>query len=115
MVLKIVGTARALGINAQAVTTAEALKKHRLNRDIDLVFMDEAMPRFSGREVLAKIRATDASLPIILTSGSEEPGLVAQVEEDRSTALLRKPYRTTDLYEQVRKSLDCDRGELAKT
>ena len=50
---------------------AEALDELR-DRQVDLVFLDENMPGISGLETLARIKASNPLIPVIMITKSEE-------------------------------------------
>jgi PAS domain S-box-containing protein len=68
---------------------------------IGVVVLDMTMPRLGGMEAYQRIRALDAEMPVILSSGFPErdfPGT-------EGTAFLPKPYRLQDLRSLVARTL----------
>ena len=73
--------------------------------DYDLMITDNSMPKMTGLELLAKLRAARIVLPVIMATGvppakefAESPWLIPE-------ATLTKPYTLDELLETVRKVL----------
>lgn len=67
----------------------------------DAVFLDLVMPGLSGVEVLARIRQTHSSLPVIVFSGRASPEMVAEVQRLGVTEVLEKPLALARLGEAL--------------
>lgn len=74
----------------------------RQSASIGLVFMDCGLPDTHGGSLCQRLRATAPGLPVLLSSGREQPGLVALLAADGPTAFLAKPYLPGDVLRQVR-------------
>lgn len=72
------------------------------------VILDEVMPRLSGEEVAARIRARRPGLPIIFTSGLLTDA--SEVHRDRGDQVLGKPFSQSDLLSALAKVLDLGLG-----
>ncbi len=73
----------------------EGLALFERHRDeISLVLLDLTMPGLSGPETFAALRARDATLPIVLTSGfsARHDAII-----ERASAFLQKPYTADEL------------------
>jgi CheY-like chemotaxis protein len=94
----------ALGFRADAVTSGdEGLA--RLERDpYDLLITDLAMPRMTGWEVVAAVRARGLDLPVVLASGSIGNLDAGRARELRVT-LLTKPFQLDELRSAVEPAL----------
>jgi CheY-like chemotaxis protein len=77
----------------EAVSGAEALDIMRRTPDIDVVVTDFAMPRMTGRELVAAIRAERPLLPVILATGYAELPAGEVVDALR----LSKPFGEAEL------------------
>ena len=49
----------------------DALDECENNKDIDVVFLDESMPGMTGLETLAKIKAKNALIPVVMITKNE--------------------------------------------
>jgi CheY-like chemotaxis protein len=75
--------------------------------DVQAVFSDVTMPGMSGPQLAEAARGRRPGLRVLLTTG-----YAGDVELPRGAALLRKPYRRTDLATRIRALLD-DETEAA--
>ena len=77
----------------EATSGPEALERLRNGVAVDLVITDQAMPRMTGAQLIAAVRAERPELPVILATGYAElpSGLEATVPR------LAKPFRQKDL------------------
>ena len=64
---------------------------------IDLVVADIRMPRLTGLEVLAKICASDITVPVILITAFGDPVTHERAYELGAAAVLDKPFDLDDL------------------
>lgn len=76
-------------------------REHR--EEIHAVLLDLTMPGMDGREVLAEIRVTDPTLPVILSSGFSQNQALDGVSDGECTVFLRKPYPPSALQELMTK------------
>lgn len=79
--------------------------------DADICFCDLRMPRLSGLELLARVRADArlAALPFVLVSGASEQELAAEAGSLGATGYIVKPFDTA----QVRGYLQAAAGQGA--
>src|SRR5438876_11571654 len=69
---------------------ADALMAIRLVRP-DVVLLDIRMRPLGGLEVLRRIRATDASIPVIMVTAADDPSLIRETREMGAYGYLVKP------------------------
>jgi PAS domain S-box-containing protein len=69
----------------------------------DVVVLDVNLPDMSGLEVLAKIRASRPSMPVILSTGHADAEALDAIRKLRVPALM-KPYRIADLLALLERS-----------
>lgn len=93
------------GAHGMAVVSAEI---HRL----DAVITDSTMPGMEGRELLARIRALRAELPVLVVSGTIEDGSVRPAE-DPFTVRLSKPVSPDRLKLELRRLLSPQADDAA--
>jgi DNA-binding response OmpR family regulator len=71
---------------------------------IDLAIVDIHMPDMDGLELLAQLRATSATLPVIMMSGGDQTRDLALLEDAKllgASAALAKPFSLDELYTLV--------------
>ncbi len=98
------------GLGYQVILAAdgeEAVHKFAASsRRIDLALLDVMLPKLSGTEVFARIRAENPELPVILSTGYSPD--ISQLDRVRKHGLpiLQKPYSPHELACRVRETLD---------
>jgi PAS domain S-box-containing protein len=89
----------------QAGSALEALDIVAQGEPFDLLFSDMVMPgNMSGLDLAAALREKRPDLKVLLTSGY--PDLKERHDSFMDFALLKKPYRRTDLQNALRRLLD---------
>ena len=85
----------------------EAMKIHQANIGrIDLVLSDIGLPKLDGWESCQQMKQADPTMKIILASGYLEPELKSEIMKVGSIGLIRKPYSTLEILNNIRKALD---------
>jgi DNA-binding response OmpR family regulator len=85
----------------------EALAAFRAHRDrISLVLLDMIMPKRSGSELFAAIKALKPDASVLFTTGYTNETAASADFVARGVAGLRKPYSPSALYWRVRAVLD---------
>lgn len=97
-----------LGFTVVAVADGEeALVAFRERADqLRAVLLDLTMPRKTGEEVAAVIRAECPRLPVILSSGYDAADVSARVRQAGIAAYVQKPYRPEELARTLRTCLE---------
>ncbi|RAJ99994.1 two-component system response regulator VicR/two-component system response regulator MprA/two-component system response regulator RegX3 [Larkinella arboricola] len=67
----------------------------------DLILLDLLMPRFSGLDVLRKLKASASKLPVILMSAAEWPIANEGVTLSKPDAFLSKPFNVEKLVAKI--------------
>ncbi|MDD9301756.1 MAG: response regulator [Desulfobacter sp.] len=80
----------------------EALEK--LKQDPDVVVLDIRMPGMDGHEVLAKIRETDSSIPVIMLTGHGDKPSAEQALEQGAFDYLGKPCDIDLLSDRIKEA-----------
>jgi PAS domain S-box-containing protein len=91
---------------------ADALELCRPGRQrIDLLLTDVIMPEMLGTELVEKVRAMRADLPVLYMSGYSHEVLAHEaLTEDCASAFIEKPFSALELQSTVRKLLDSPGG-----
>jgi len=97
-----------LGCSVTLAVDGDAALELLQQYSFDLVLLDLRMPRVSGFEVLAQIRAQPAllHLPVIILSASDELDAMVQCVELGADEYLSKPVHPTLLVARVRRLLE---------
>ena len=100
----------ALGEVATEILTAsngvEALEQyHRVNGKVDLVLLDLTMPKMSGPECFARLRAVDPNLRVLISSGYSLDVDAESILKGNATGFLPKPYDLKQLIDSVERVL----------
>lgn len=75
------------------------------SQKINAVLLDQSMPRMSGVEVFRKLRALNATLPIVLCSGYGNDQQIERMLTQGPTWFLVKPFRLEHLDQVMKKAL----------
>ena len=89
----------------EAITAPDALTGLLivLAEGVDIVVTDWRMPGYDGLRLLASCRQLKPHLPVVLITGSAEPGLGERVRRLGGT-LLEKPFHPQELLAHVRRA-----------
>jgi DNA-binding response OmpR family regulator len=77
----------------------------KLNGAVNLVLLDVLMPKLNGIETLQRIRAVNASLPVIMLTGVTATSKVVEAMRCGASDYLLKPFSLVDLKGAIRKAL----------
>ena len=69
----------------------------------DAVVLDIRLPKLNGVAVLRQIRASDASLPVIIMTGLATPGEIAEVRRLGVTEVVEKPELLKNFSEALKR------------
>jgi PAS domain S-box-containing protein len=90
----------------EAVDGIEALERFREHADrVRIVILDLTMPRMGGAEVLAELRRTHQTLPVIIASGYDRAAEIATHGNHDRTSFLQKPFGVAAFREAVAAAL----------
>jgi CheY-like chemotaxis protein len=75
--------------------------------DPEVVVLDIGLPGLDGWEVLAQLRADDATahLKVLVLTAHAQPEMADKAAQGGADAFMTKPFRPSDLREQVEKLL----------
>ena len=80
----------AAGLTVAAYTSAEAFLADRASHHRCLI-VDYHMPRMTGLDLTARLRADGSALPILLVTGLSSPAIVSRAADLGVTKVLEKP------------------------
>ncbi len=81
----------------------------------DIVFLDENMPGLSGLETLMKIKSTNAEVPVVMITKSEEEYIMEDAIGSKIADYLIKPVNPNQILLSIKKNLDTKRLVSEKT
>jgi CheY-like chemotaxis protein len=92
-----------LGYRVETAGSAtEAMNKIKLMEgDIALAIVDIGLPDIKGDVLVSELRARHPTLPIVVASGYDDPGLQQRFAGDPRVTFIRKPYTQDDLRRAV--------------
>ena len=82
---------------------------------VDLLILDVRLPKMSGLEALAKIRETDAEMPVLMISGHASVGEAVQAVQSGATDFFEKPLDRDRVLVRVANALEKRRLEQEVT
>lgn len=77
-----------------------------LEDEIDLIILDISMPAMNGRECLRRLKALNADVKVIFSSGHDLTSEVDALKALGASGLIQKPYLMTDLGTRIRSVLN---------
>ena len=86
---------------AQALTRAEPLAGQ-----LRCVLLDYSMPDMTGNQVLAKLRAIDPEVPVLVMSGYGDEGIESAFAGLSVRGFVQKPFRMAELSDKIRRAID---------
>jgi len=89
-----------------AGTGNDGLQELQQAGKIDLILLDQLMPGMSGMEALARIRALDPNLPVIIMTGFTTEESVLELKRQGAFDCMAKPFTPEQLRNTVRRALD---------
>jgi len=98
-------------VSVRSATTGHAAIELLEAAPADLLMLDLDMPGLSGFDVLDRLKASNqlASLPVIVLSGCDEPGVEARVLESGAADFVAKPFVPSHVLARVRAQLQLRR------
>lgn len=93
----------------------DALDEFEVNRDIDVVFLDESMPGITGLETLAKIKELNPHLPVVMITKNEAENVMEEAIGSQITDYLIKPVNPHQILLTLKKIVDNKRLVREKT
>eukprot|EP01035_Chromulina_nebulosa_P004626 gene4626-6314_t len=82
---------------------------------VDVVLLDESMPGITGLETLAKIKAVNSTIPVVMITKNETENLMEEAIGSQITDYLIKPVNPNQVLLSLKKILDNKRLVGEKT
>lgn len=93
---------RRLGYDVSTANDGIEALSQFIDEPVDLVITDLRMPRMDGEELIKKLRADNADLPVVIITGDlDAGGLLETLPGTGPVHLLRKPLIIRNLYEHL--------------
>jgi len=103
-----------LGYAVSVATTGhEALRLAAESRP-DAVLLDMHLPDTTGDQMLAKLRALDSSLPVVMLSGDAEDDTAREMVAAGALQYLQKPFDFTRLRRTIAEAVEAGRECVAR-
>jgi CheY-like chemotaxis protein len=93
----------------------DALEECEENNDIDVVFLDESMPGLTGLETLAKIKADNPLMPVVMITKNEAEHIMEEALGSQISDYLIKPVNPNQILLTLKKIIDNKRLVREKT
>lgn len=100
---KILALTRDIDVTAEAVNSAEIIRCLHGAADVDLLLLDLVMPGISGADLIERIRAYRADLPILVFSMHNEPQIAFRAIKAGAAGFISKDSDPEILLEAIRK------------
>ncbi len=93
----------------------DALEEYQQNKDFDVIFLDESMPGLSGLETLAKLKAINPNLPVVMITKNEAENIMEEAIGSQIDDYLIKPVNPNQVLLTLKKLIDNKRLVQEKT
>ena len=94
------------GFNVQVYSRAEDCLAHLPEHFPGVIMSDVRMPGMNGMELLAKVQALDADLPVILLTGHGDVPMAVDAMREGAYDFLEKPFSPDTLLRNLRRALE---------
>ena len=92
----------AAGFQPEVHESAESLLATGVRADAACVVTDLKLPGRTGLELLADLMARGSSVPVVLITAHDSPGMADLVRQHGAAAYIAKPFRGTALLQVIR-------------
>ena len=104
------------GYKVTTVTNGhDAMEELSLDKDIDVVFLDESMPGISGLETLEEIKRNRPDLPVVMITKNEAENIMEEAIGSQIDDYLIKPVNPNQILLSLKKIIDNNRLVREKT
>jgi CheY-like chemotaxis protein len=99
----------------QVTNGHDALDECESNKAIDVVFLDESMPGITGLETLARLKATNPNMPVVMITKNEAETVMEEALGSQISDYLIKPVNPNQILLTLKKIIDNKRLIKEKT
>jgi FixJ family two-component response regulator len=99
---------RGVGWTVRTFASAEEFLQEDLHLARGCLVADVHLGRMSGLELHARLGNRAEPMPVILTSGVDDPNMELEAFRLGAIAFFRKPFEASDLLDSVRRGLGAD-------
>ena len=103
------------GYDVQTANSGDRALEMILQREFDIVLLDENMPGLSGLETLSRLKNSRPQLPVIMITKSEEEHIMEDAIGSKISDYLIKPVNPNQILLSLKKILDNKRLVNEKT
>lgn len=104
------------GYNVVTVSNGyDAIEEYEQQKDIDVVFLDESMPGMTGLETLARIKASNSDVPVVMITKNEAETVMEEAIGSQIDDYLIKPVNPNQILLTLKKIIDNKRLVREKT
>jgi len=106
---------RGKGFEVVTANNGEDAIEQVTEREFDLIFLDENMPGLTGLQVLNRIKAIRANIPVVMITKSEEEDIMDEAIGSKIADYLIKPVNPKQVLLTIKKFVDTKRLISEKT
>jgi FixJ family two-component response regulator len=97
---------RSMGFEVRAFPSAFEFLRQGPLHDHGCVIVDVRMPEMNGLDLQKRLTGSGVSLPVILITAYEDPGVRAQAIQAGAVAFLQKPFSDPSLMDAINLALE---------
>jgi two-component system, LuxR family, response regulator FixJ len=101
--------AQSIGVSSREFSSAEKFLEHYDPREPGCLVLDIFMPGMSGLELQDELNRRGAVIPVIFITGHADVASAVAAVRHGAFNYLQKPFRNSELIENVRQALELDR------
>jgi len=101
--------AQSIGVTSREFSSAEKFLEHYDPREPGCLVLDIFMPGMSGLELQDELNRRGAVIPVIFVTGHADVASAVAAVRHGAFNYLQKPFRNSELIENVRHALELDR------
>lgn len=95
----------AAGFGSAGYTSAEEYLREQIDADADCIVCDQNLPQMTGLELLDAMNTDRSSIPLILITAFDRPGLGKRAADSGASAFFIKPFSGVALLDAVKAAI----------